>query len=74
VTEAMRRMVRLQHRIDDISYQDDRVVCTCGHVTTAQGGEGWASHRRAMGLLVPTVGQTIGKRLAPRGGSTVEAS
>ncbi len=51
------------HVIAEISYQLDRLVCSCGAVMTAAWSYDWASHRRAVGLTVKTVSQTIGKRV-----------
>ncbi len=62
-------MTHQAHRIADISYSRDRLVCTCGEVMRADPlARAWDRHRRELGLKVQTIGQTIGRRLAPKVG------
>lgn len=55
------------HRIAELSYRLNRLICTCGAVMAARpDGEAWREHRRDVGLRSKSIGGTIGKRLAPR--------
>lgn len=54
---------RLAHRIAEVSYQRNVLECTCGATMPAGDGSAWAAHRKGVGLNVPTIGQSIGKRL-----------
>lgn len=44
------------HRILEVSYSQDRLVCTCGVVMRAQHGMDWRAHRLAVGETVKTLG------------------
>lgn len=52
----------LTHRIADLSYREDRLVCTCSAVMTARHATAWADHRRSLGLPAKSISQVIGNR------------
>lgn len=62
---ARRPIEVIGHRIADLSYQENRLDCTCGATMTANEQD-WRDHRRDLGLKVVTVGQSIGRRTKAR--------
>ena len=59
---AKRRAIP-QHRIADISYADDRLVCACGAVMRAAGATDYPAHRQAVGEPSKSLTGTIGVRV-----------
>lgn len=50
------------HRILEVVYRDNRLVCTCGEVMAAADAMAWREHRLAVGLRTESVGQFFGHR------------
>ena len=50
------------HRIAEISYSQDRLVCTCGASMRAEGAKDYPEHRQTVGVRPLSLSTAQGRR------------